>query len=451
MRASALGLLLVVAVQRSAYYRLSGGYASIALAANLVMVIGLMSLFEGTLTLPGIAGLVLTVGMADRRQRDHLRAHPRGAARTGKTPKAAISTGFKKAFWTILDANITTLITAHHPVQVRDRPDQGLRRHALRRDPHERVRGPRHHPASCSHSIPALDNVESCPSDAAREPHRLALRDHQARYPDRLPRSLARIAVRRLARRSSRAVLWAIPLIGASASASTSPAAPRCRCASRTSVVTDEGAIRDVVPVRPAASRTPSVIRYGETSVAGVPDQVPAASAQGWPVDDTRAVRSRPRRAPSCRGGGQRSPPRGQRPTARRARRPSWNSPLGGPRRNDGRPPARSSASSSWGPKVGAELRRDGLRGDQARLPADPRLHRLPLLARFAPGAVVALVHDVTDHGGHLGGARARVRPARAGGPARDHRLQPERHDHRLRPHSREHGGCGPSTTWSRC
>ena len=93
------------------YYRLSGGYAAIALGANLVLLLGLMSLFEGTLTLPGIAGLVLTVGMAVdanviifERIREELRG--------GRAPRAAIATGFQKALWTILDANITTLITA---------------------------------------------------------------------------------------------------------------------------------------------------------------------------------------------------------------------------------------------------------------------------------------------------------------------------------------------------
>ena len=70
-----------------------------------------MSLFEATLTLPGIAGLVLTVGMAVdanviifERIREELRV--------GRTVRAAIATGFSKATWTVLDANITTLITA---------------------------------------------------------------------------------------------------------------------------------------------------------------------------------------------------------------------------------------------------------------------------------------------------------------------------------------------------
>jgi preprotein translocase subunit SecD len=105
-----VGLLFVVAFAIG-YYRLSGGYASVALMANLVLLIGLMSLFEATLTLPGIAGLVLTVGMAIdanviifERIREELR--------TGKVVRAAIATGFNKALWTVLDANITTLITA---------------------------------------------------------------------------------------------------------------------------------------------------------------------------------------------------------------------------------------------------------------------------------------------------------------------------------------------------
>jgi len=109
-RASLVGLIFIV-LFTVGYYRLSGGYASFALLANLVALIGVMSLFEATLTLPGIAGLVLTVGMAVdanviifERIREELRA--------GKTPRAAINTGYSKSMWTVLDANITTLITA---------------------------------------------------------------------------------------------------------------------------------------------------------------------------------------------------------------------------------------------------------------------------------------------------------------------------------------------------
>ncbi len=110
VRASVLGLVLIL-VFVIAYYRLSGVYAGFALLANLVLLIGVMSLFEATLTLPGLAGVVLTVGMAVdanviifERIREELRG--------GRAPRAAVSTGFSKALWTILDANITTLMTA---------------------------------------------------------------------------------------------------------------------------------------------------------------------------------------------------------------------------------------------------------------------------------------------------------------------------------------------------
>ena len=109
-RASLIGLILVLFFA-AGYYRLSGGYAALALLANLVMLLGLMSWAEATLTLPGIAGLVLTVGMAVdanviifERIREELRGN--------KSVRAAIATGFQKATGAVLDANFTTLITA---------------------------------------------------------------------------------------------------------------------------------------------------------------------------------------------------------------------------------------------------------------------------------------------------------------------------------------------------
>ena len=103
--------LVVVLAFAVVYYRLSGIFAAVALLANLVMLIGVMSLFEATLTMPGLAGVALTVGMAIdanviifERIRDELRE--------GKTPRTAIHTGFNRAFWTIMDSNLTTLITA---------------------------------------------------------------------------------------------------------------------------------------------------------------------------------------------------------------------------------------------------------------------------------------------------------------------------------------------------
>jgi preprotein translocase subunit SecD len=110
IRAMIVGLAVIV-LFTSFYYRLSGVYACAALGLNLLMLIGVMSMFEATLTLPGLAGVVLTVGMAVdanviifERIREELRAR--------KTPRAAVSTGFSKAYWTIMDANITTLGTA---------------------------------------------------------------------------------------------------------------------------------------------------------------------------------------------------------------------------------------------------------------------------------------------------------------------------------------------------
>lgn len=104
------GLLLVVLFM-AAYYRVFGLCAVLALSANLVLLVAFMSLIGATLTLPGIAGIVLTVGMAVdanvlifSRIREELRG--------GLSPQMAIHSGFERAVATILDANITTLIVA---------------------------------------------------------------------------------------------------------------------------------------------------------------------------------------------------------------------------------------------------------------------------------------------------------------------------------------------------
>lgn len=93
------------------YYRLSGMVADVALVLNLVLLMGAMAAFKATLTLPGIAGIVLTIGMAVdanvlifERIREELR--------TEKTPRAAVEAGYSKAFLTILDSNVTTLVAA---------------------------------------------------------------------------------------------------------------------------------------------------------------------------------------------------------------------------------------------------------------------------------------------------------------------------------------------------
>jgi len=105
-----LGFALVL-VFMALYYRVFGLVADLALAFNLVLLIALLSLLQATLTLPGIAGIVLTVGMAVdanvlifERIREELRA--------GGTPQASIHSGYAKALSTIADANITTLIAA---------------------------------------------------------------------------------------------------------------------------------------------------------------------------------------------------------------------------------------------------------------------------------------------------------------------------------------------------
>jgi len=102
---------LLVMLFMMVYYRLSGIVANVALVINIILILGTLAAFKATLTLPGIAGIVLTIGMAVdanvlifERIREELR--------TGKTPRAAIETGYSKAFLTILDSNVTTLIAA---------------------------------------------------------------------------------------------------------------------------------------------------------------------------------------------------------------------------------------------------------------------------------------------------------------------------------------------------
>jgi preprotein translocase subunit SecD len=110
MQAVAIGFVLVVLFM-ALYYRVFGLVADLALLANLVLVIALLSMLQAALTLPGIAGIVLTVGMAvDANVLIFERI--REEIRNGNTPQAAIHAGYEKAFSSIADANITTLIAA---------------------------------------------------------------------------------------------------------------------------------------------------------------------------------------------------------------------------------------------------------------------------------------------------------------------------------------------------
>jgi len=105
-----LGFIVVVAFMLF-WYRGFGMLANIALLANVVLIVAVLSLFQATLTLPGIAGIVLTVGMAvDANVLIYERI--REELSIGNTPHASINAGYDKAYSTILDANITTLIAA---------------------------------------------------------------------------------------------------------------------------------------------------------------------------------------------------------------------------------------------------------------------------------------------------------------------------------------------------
>ena len=110
LRSVIIGFILVLAFM-AFWYRGFGLVANLALAANLVLIVAVLSMLQATLTLPGIAGIVLTVGMAVdanvlifERIREELRNR--------NTPQASIHSGYQKAFSTILDANVTTLIAA---------------------------------------------------------------------------------------------------------------------------------------------------------------------------------------------------------------------------------------------------------------------------------------------------------------------------------------------------
>ncbi len=106
----AIGFVLVL-IFMAIYYKIFGLFADIALGLNLVLIVAMLSLLQATLTLPGIAGIVLTVGMAvDANVLIFERI--REEIRNGNSPQASIHSGYAKAFSTIADANITTLIAA---------------------------------------------------------------------------------------------------------------------------------------------------------------------------------------------------------------------------------------------------------------------------------------------------------------------------------------------------
>ncbi len=106
---STIGGFLAIAAFMMVYYAMFGLFSAVALSANLLLLIALLSLLQATLTLPGIAAIALTLGMAidanvliNERIREELR--------NGATPQAAIHAGYERAFGTIVDSNITSFI-----------------------------------------------------------------------------------------------------------------------------------------------------------------------------------------------------------------------------------------------------------------------------------------------------------------------------------------------------
>jgi preprotein translocase subunit SecD len=103
--------LLVVMIFMVFYYRLSGANAVLALILNLIILLAALAMFGAVLTLPGIAGVILTIGMGVdsnvlvfERIREELR--------NGKSSAAAVEAGFSKAFLTIIDTHVTTVVSA---------------------------------------------------------------------------------------------------------------------------------------------------------------------------------------------------------------------------------------------------------------------------------------------------------------------------------------------------
>jgi preprotein translocase subunit SecD len=124
LRAIALGFVLVI-IFMAFYYKGAGLLADLILILNLFFILAILSVFNLTLTLTSIAGIILTVGMAvdanviifERIKEEY---------RLGKSPRASVEAGFQKAFWTIMDANVTTFIAAIFLSQLGTGPIQGF-------------------------------------------------------------------------------------------------------------------------------------------------------------------------------------------------------------------------------------------------------------------------------------------------------------------------------------
>ena len=132
-----MGLSLVV-VFMLVFYKLSGINAIVAMAINLLVLLALMAYFGATMTLPGIAGFILTIGMGvDSNVLIFERIKEELAAQKGV--KAAVAAGFDRVFLTILDTHVSSLIAAAFLFQFGTGPDPGIRGDAQHRTAHQRV------------------------------------------------------------------------------------------------------------------------------------------------------------------------------------------------------------------------------------------------------------------------------------------------------------------------
>jgi preprotein translocase subunit SecD len=121
---SAIALLLV-ALFMVFYYHFGGGVADLALIFNMLFIMGIMASFKATLTLPGLAGLILTIGMAvDSNVLIYERIREELA--TGKPMRTSIEIGYKKAFSAIIDSHVTSIITGIILYQFGTGPIQGF-------------------------------------------------------------------------------------------------------------------------------------------------------------------------------------------------------------------------------------------------------------------------------------------------------------------------------------
>lgn len=124
VKAALLGAILVL-VFMAFYYKASGLIADFAVFLNITMLLGAMAWLNATLTLPGIAGIILTIGMGVdsnvlifERIKEELR--------NGRTPRSAVNAGYDRAWWTIIDSHVTTLITAAVLFQFGSGPIKGF-------------------------------------------------------------------------------------------------------------------------------------------------------------------------------------------------------------------------------------------------------------------------------------------------------------------------------------